>query len=155
VTLRVLALLALLLLPAASRAETNADAERWAYDLSHELMSPFCPGRTLHDCPSPQADELRRWILEQARAGVPKEAVEAQLLQSFGERILQAPKAEGIGLVAYVVPVGFLIAGGGLLAFFLRRRAGGGPAAAAPVAAPRDPDLERWLDREIDEAGDP
>ena len=89
-------------------------------------MSPFCPGRTLAECPSPQADELRLWILEQARAGATREEVEAELLRSFGDKLRQAPRAEGIGLLAYGVPGVFLLAGGALLVVFLRRGAGSG-----------------------------
>jgi cytochrome c-type biogenesis protein CcmH len=108
----------------AGRAAPDAGAEQWAYDLAHSLMSPYCPGRTLSDCPSPQADELRLWILEQARAGATREEVEAELIRSFGDQLRQAPRAEGMGLVAYAVPGVFLLAGGVLLVAFLRRGAG-------------------------------
>lgn len=107
----------------ATAADTPAAAEAWAYELAHELMSPYCPGRALAECPSPQADALRLWILEQARAGATQEEVEAQLLQSFGDQLLQAPRAEGVGLVAYVVPAVLVVAGAALLALFLRRQA--------------------------------
>ena len=106
---------------AAARAADRAD-EAWAYDLARDLMSPYCPGRALAECPSPQADALRLWILQQARAGASREQVEAQLLQTFGDKLLQAPRAEGMGLVAYVVPAVLVVAGAGLLALFLRRQ---------------------------------
>jgi cytochrome c-type biogenesis protein CcmH/NrfF len=102
-------------------ADAAAANERWAYDLAHDLMSPFCPGRSLAECPSPQADQLRLWIIEQARAGVTREEVEAELAANFGDQIRQTPRAEGIGLVAYAVPAGFVVVGAALLAFFLRR----------------------------------
>jgi len=116
--------LLLLALTLAGPAAADAGAEQWAYDLAHSLMSPYCPGRTLSDCPSPQADELRLWILEQARAGATREEVEAELVRSFGDQLRQAPRAEGMGLVAYAVPAVFLLAGGVLLVAFLRRGAG-------------------------------
>jgi cytochrome c-type biogenesis protein CcmH/NrfF len=118
------AALLLLALALAGPAAADAAAEQWAYDLAHSLMSPYCPGRTLSDCPSPQADELRLWILEQARAGATREEVEAELTRSFGDQLRQAPRAEGMGLVAYAVPAVFLLAGGVLLVAFLRRGAG-------------------------------
>lgn len=111
-------------LAAGARAADAPASEAWAYDLAHELMSPYCPGRALAECPSPQADALRLWILEQARAGATREEVEAQLLQSFGDQLLQSPRAEGVGLVAYAVPVVLVVAGAGLLALFLRRQTG-------------------------------
>jgi cytochrome c-type biogenesis protein CcmH/NrfF len=158
-----LALVAWLLLGTGVARAAEAPApphpdERWAYDLAHELMSPFCPGRALAECPSPQADELRLWILQQARAGATKDEVEAQLLQAFGDRMRQAPRAEGVGLVAYVVPAALVLAGGGLLWLFLRRQSRrAAPAAVAsaaatpppPAPAARDPELERLLDEEL------
>ena len=46
-----------------------AENEGFAYDLASELMSPFCPGRTVSSCPSPQAGELIQWIQVQEAAG--------------------------------------------------------------------------------------
>ena len=66
-TLPAALLLALAL--AAPAAAESPEAPSWAYSLAHELMSPYCPGRSLHECPSPQADELRLWILDQEQAG--------------------------------------------------------------------------------------
>ena len=55
----------------ASRSEPQASEDHpdWVYDVANELMSPFCPGRTLADCPSPDAASLRMWIAVQAAAG--------------------------------------------------------------------------------------
>ena len=49
-------------------------ARGWAYDLMNELMSPYCPGRSLIECPSPDATELRLWIQGQEAAGVSRAA---------------------------------------------------------------------------------
>lgn len=134
-------------LPAAGADEGSG----WGYRLSREIMSPYCPGRALSDCPSPQAAEVREWIVEQEKAGASRSEVEAQLFQVFGEQLRQAPKAEGMGLVAYLVP-GAVFAAGGLLVFlFLRRqRAGLAGAEAVPApAAPADPELERLVEEEL------
>jgi cytochrome c-type biogenesis protein CcmH len=134
----------------------------WAYQMAHDLMSPYCPGRTLSACPSPQAAELRQWILFQAAAGQTQEQIEAGLLERFGDKILSAPKAEGWGLSAYVVPaLGFLI-GGGLLWFLLQRLVSGQSDASASVSravAPRavvaagpalsDDEIERMVDEDL------
>ncbi len=123
----------------------------WGYQLSNEVMSPYCPGRALSDCPSPQAAELRQWIVEQENAGVSRSEVEQQLFQEFGDQLLQAPRAEGIGLLAYLIPALAFAAGGALVVFFLRRQrssSAGGEAAPAPTA-PGDPDLERLVEEEL------
>jgi cytochrome c-type biogenesis protein CcmH len=123
----------------------------YSYDLWTGLMSPYCPGRTLADCPSSQAAELRQWIREQEAAGRSRADVEDQLYARFGDIILQTPRASGFGLAAYAIPVLAFLVGGGLVVFFLRRqvRTRGG----APVSPPAvvDPELERLLDRELDQ----
>ena len=67
-----IALLVLALALAAAGPGAAAAEEGWGYELANELMSPYCPGRALAECPSPQAGELRQWILDQERAGVPR-----------------------------------------------------------------------------------
>jgi cytochrome c-type biogenesis protein CcmH len=115
----------------------------------NSLMSPYCPGRTLLDCTSGQAAELREWIAEQETAGRPRAEVEAQLYEQFGDVILQAPKASGFGLAAYVIPVVGVAAGALVLVIFLRRQAGSARTAPAAIAAPLDPELDRLIDEEM------
>ena len=99
-------------------------AEGYAYDLAGELMSPYCPGRTLSSCPSPQAAELVQWISIQEAAGASQDEVVEQLIERFGEEILGAPPAEGITLWAYIFPVAGFLGGGGIVAVVLRRMIG-------------------------------
>jgi cytochrome c-type biogenesis protein CcmH/NrfF len=149
-----LALLAVLALAGglAAGPATGSAAEAaepgWGYGLWNELMSPFCPGRTLADCPSEQAEKLREWIVAQEEQGRPKDDVTQELFASFGDVLRQAPAAEGVGLAAYVVPVAIFVAGGGLVALFLARRRGAA-LAGAPRVAVVDPELQRALDAEI------
>lgn len=116
----------------------TALAEGWGYDLGDELMSPFCPGRTLASCPSPQAAELIQWIVTQEAAGVSREQVLEILIERHGEEILGAPPARGITLWAYIFPVaGFLLFGG--IALFALKRIVGGRAPTAPASAAAGP----------------
>jgi len=133
----------------AARAE---DETGWSYRLGNELMSPYCPGRTLPDCPSQQASDLRTWIVAQEQAGRTRPEVEADLLARYGDVILQAPRTSGFGLAAYVIPILLSLAGAALLVAFWRRQAAlRRPAEAAAAPAPRvvDPELERLVDEEI------
>jgi len=128
--------------------------ESWAYELTHQLMSPFCPGRTLPDCPSPQAAQLQQWIREQEQIGRSRNDVETELVTQFGDMILQSPRASGFGLAAYVIPVVLVLSGGSLLAYFLRRETRGPKLAPPPAAGlrPVDPELERLLEAELRES---
>lgn len=127
------------------------DEAGWSYQLGNHLMSPYCPGRTLPDCPSQQAADLRHWIVEQEHAGRSQADVEADLLARYGDVILQAPRATGFGLAAYVMPIVLSAAGAALLFLFLRRQAAAHRAedAAAPPPRAIDPELERLVDEEI------
>lgn len=125
----------------------RAEEPGWSYEVWNDLMSPFCPGRTLADCPSEQAEELRGWIVEQEAAGRARKDVYDEIVAEYGDRVLQAPVPTGFGLAAYVIPVLLFVAGGGLVAVFLRRQT---RAASRPVpVAAVDPDLQRELDEEI------
>ena len=113
-----------------------AFAEGWGYDLGGELMSPFCPGRTLSSCPSPQAAELVQWIVTQEAAGATKEEVIAILVERHGEEILGAPPAKGITLWAYIFPVAGFVLLGGVAFLVLRNIVGGGRAPEVAAASP-------------------
>ena len=127
-----------------------AGAESWRMDAYNDLMSPYCPGRTLADCPSGDAAELRAWIGAQEEAGRSREDVEAQLYRMYGDVLRSAPRAQGWGLLAYATPALALAAGGALLFFFLRRQGRGSVEPPAPVpVAHGDRELERQVEEEL------
>jgi len=121
----------------------------YSIELYNGLMSPYCPGRTLMDCPSGQATELRDWIAAQEQAGRPRQEVEDELYAKYGDVILQAPRAEGFGIAAYVLPVVAFLIGGAIVWIFLRRQAAGAGAAPARPRASLDPEIERRIDEEL------
>ena len=85
-------------------------------------MSPFCPGLTLETCPSPSADSLRQVIIARVTRGDSRVQIEADLERDFGAAIRSTPKAEGFGLVGWVVPGVFMLVGMLWLTRWLRRR---------------------------------
>jgi cytochrome c-type biogenesis protein CcmH/NrfF len=131
------------------RADDAQAAQSWAYEAQNELMSPFCPGRTLADCPSPAAESLRLWLVVQQAAGRSRADVEEELFARYGDQMRPAPKAEGFGLTAYLIPLAAFLGGGLLLSLFLRRITRAQPAPAPAAAAPADPELERLVDEEL------
>ncbi len=131
-----------------------ADEASWGYAIAHELMSPFCPGRTLAACSSPQAAELRQWIVLQEVSGATRAEVEAELFERFGQIIKSTPKPEGWGLAARLLPFVALVLGAGLVYVVLRRIVAPGegalPAAQTSTGpAAVDPELERQLEEEL------
>ena len=134
-----------LALPAAAADEP----EGWAYEVANELMSPFCPGRTLADCPSSYAESLRMWIIVQEAAGRSRADVENELFERYGDIMRPAPRAEGLGLAAYVVPSAIILLGVGVVAAVLRHHARKPDAPSVTPAVSRDPELERIIDEEL------
>jgi len=150
----VVGLLALALVaPAAfsESAEAEAETEGWAWSYFNEVMSPFCPGRTLSACTSGQADTLRMWILVQEAAGRSQEDVNAELIEKYGDVVLSAPRPAGFGVTAYAFPAIFFLGGGLVVAVFLRRhtRIAREVDRVATPPPPLDPEIERAIDEEL------
>ena len=68
--------------------QPDAEAEQILQELSNDLMSPYCPGRTIASCPSKNARQLEDHILAEAKAGKTREQIEGQLVERFGTDII-------------------------------------------------------------------
>ncbi len=117
---------------------TGSDTERSrrAYALAGDMMSPFCPGRTLADCPSPNAaawrEEIRAWV----DAGLPDAEIRARLQARIPEGDLSAlPR----GPLGWLLPGLILLSGLVILTAALRR----------VTRASREPDLDPELEAEL------
>ena len=112
-----------------------AAPEDVANAVAQEVMSPYCPGVTLHDCPSSSAQEMRTEIVAWAEDGMTKEQILERLEAEFGPSIRAVPPAGGSGLLAWLLPA-LAVVGGAVLAVVLARRwARREPAPVVPVAA--------------------
>lgn len=138
------ALLTALAASAPSAAQDRSvDEGRAAYSLSRELMSPYCPGRTLADCPSPNAAALREEIRGRLAEGATPDEVRSDLEARYGDRVRAVPR----GALVWIIPAAVLLAGLIGLGVALRRLSA--PAEDASVA----PELEREIERELRERG--
>ena len=124
-------------------ATPAADADR----IFTELMSPFCPGLTLADCPSPNAFDLRGEIRRRLEAGESREAIERELVAKYGVQILADPSNTPIGRVVWGVPIGVAAAAAVGLAWFVRRATRVAQAERAVAAV--DSATSRRLDEEL------
>jgi len=60
---------------AAVHAQDREQVEKDASEIYNTLLSPFCPGRLIANCPSSQAADLRTQIRDRLEAGASKDEV--------------------------------------------------------------------------------
>jgi cytochrome c-type biogenesis protein CcmH/NrfF len=136
----------------ATRDAASDEATTRAFALSHEIMSPYCPGMTLATCPSEAAAQLRTEIAGRFRAGESRAAIVDGLVGRFGDSIRGTPRPRGVALSLWVVPG---LVGVAIIWALIRsaRGATGGAQLVAedhlPTAAP--PALVSRLDAELEE----
>ena len=136
--------------------------QQWQ-DVAGDLMSPACPGRTLLNCTSSQAEQWRELIRQKLAKGESKEQIVQYFVDISGEAVLAAPPKKGFALTAWLLPL-FVVLNGAFLIIALTRRwarrrvadthsLGSHEAAVPPLPSSADPYLHR-LHRELKEFND-
>src|SRR5712692_3813293 len=137
--------------------------EQWQ-DVAGDLMSPACPGRTLLNCTSSQAEQWRELIRQKLLQGESKEQILRYFVDIGFYVILAAPPKKGFALTAWLLPLFVMVNGAGLIVVLTRRWTQRRPGAEAhsmtvdsastPPSQPSpDPYLHR-LHRELKEFND-
>jgi cytochrome c-type biogenesis protein CcmH/NrfF len=111
--------------------------EAKAADIASRTMSPFCPGRTLADCPSGKATEWRQDIRALLKQGKSAAEVQKILNARAGENLTGTPESS----LGWALPVGLCVGALAILTLVLRRlRAGDGDVKTTTTARVRDAD---------------
>ncbi|MCY4383318.1 MAG: cytochrome c-type biogenesis protein CcmH [Nitrospinae bacterium] len=125
-------------------------------EVAGALMSPVCPGKLLHDCPSSEGAQLRELVRRKIFAGESKEQIVRYFVEVYGRDVLPKPPAEGFYLTAWLLPFGGLLAGFGVVFVLVRswvRRPEEAEQNQASREVPRvatsDDSLENRLQREL------
>lgn len=79
--------------------------------ISSRLRCPVCQGESIQDSPAELSVQMRGLVREQLANGRTDEQVFGYFVEKYGQWILLEPKAEGINLIVYWVPVVFLVLG--------------------------------------------
>lgn len=139
----------LFLVLAVSTAAPAATPQDVANTISERIMSPFCPGVTLHDCPSDNAVQLRADIASWAAAGMTSAEIMDRLVNQYGDGIRAEPPKSGTGLLAWVLPGLAVAFGMGIAAWIAIRWSKRRPltATAGSVAPVLHSRIEAELDR--------
>lgn len=120
-------------------AAPGVDAERARQEaqvIFREVMSPYCPGLTLADCPSPAAFERRREIDARLQRGESRQAIVDELVAQYGTALLSDPSDTPIGRIVWGVPIVLSILAALGLALFVRRATYAGDAPPPQPDAP-------------------
>ena len=104
--------------PAAQAASPGAKTT--FSEVAGALMSPVCPGKLLHDCPSSEGAQLRELVRRKIFAGESKEQIVRYFIEVYGRDVLPKPPAEGFYLTAWLLPFGGVLAGFGVVFVLVR-----------------------------------
>jgi cytochrome c-type biogenesis protein CcmH len=122
------------------------DGSHPAHDLEERLLAPCCWKQPLSDHESETATRLRLEIESRVAAGEPADAIEADLVQRYGDRIRALPAgADPRWMIGVAATIAALL-GLAWVAIVGRRRV----RHPAQTATPGDPD-DPYLDRLDDE----
>ena len=143
-------LLAAALLALALAAPALAsDAHPTLNEMEGEVMCPICH-TTLNESNSAAAQRIKAFIVRRIRAGDTKGQIEDKLVADFGPALLAQPPKKGFALLAWLLPIGGLLAGAVAVGFAAWRwTKSREPEPALAAVGPLDPQLERRLDEEL------
>lgn len=106
--------------PAQGAVIRETELDRQVKEVSSQLRCVVCQGLSIQDSPSTLAQEMRSLVREQLAAGQSPEQVKAYFVERYGEWVLLRPKASGVNLLVYLLPMAMLL--GGAAFVFLKAR---------------------------------
>lgn len=146
----VIALIVFAVEPLSARADKRTQAlDKQSYEMYQQVFSPFCPGRSLNDCPSSKAHELKVEMRVKLEQGVPEQQILSEVFEKFGDKYRAVPLFEGIGRWVWLAPMGFLLLGILIITgvVFRRKKSVFVPVKTADSAIPAQ--LQRQIEEEI------
>ncbi len=91
--------------------ERSETLDREATQIYQQVFSPFCPGRSLNDCPSSKATELKTEMRQKLESGVSSDEILKDVFARYGDKYRTVPRFQGVGALVWLVPIGFVVAG--------------------------------------------
>lgn len=142
--------IAVLIFATSVAADERSEAlDRESTTIYQQVFSPFCPGRSLNDCPSSKAGELKNEIRTELEAGKSSEVILSEVFRKYGDQYRAIPRFAGVGMLVWLVPIGFVAVGLiiALAVSFSRKK--GAPASNCPSQPSLSADQERRIQDEL------
>ena len=120
----------------AQEAPASFDQEGYEKATTTILCDCGCHPQSVHACACGRAAEMRDEMHGMIASGLSGDEVIAHYVEQGGEQVLIVPEAHGFNLLAWLGPLGGLLAASAVLLLVLRRWSGRRAAAIEPLAAP-------------------
>lgn len=98
--------------------------EARAIRLASQMRCAVCQGLSIHDSPSPLAQDQKDLIRAQVAGGATDQEVRDYFISKYGEWVLLEPKASGFNLLVYFLPAFALLGGAVFIVIAVRRWTG-------------------------------
>ncbi len=114
--------------------------------MESQLKCPVCQGESVADSQATIAQQMRQVIREQLQSGKSEQDVVQYFVHSYGDQIVWLPLWQGFSLLAWLIPMAFLL-GGAVLVFIVLRewRAGAAVIGASSIVAQDEISLDADL----------
>lgn len=118
------ALLALFVAPGMNYVPptTSGDLDAATMQVAKGLYCPVCPGVPLDVCETQACQQWRALIKQDLAQGQTPAQIQAYFVEQYGERVLGAPRAQGLNLIVYILPALVVAAGASVLYLFVQKR---------------------------------
>lgn len=119
-----------------------------AAELEGRIIAPCCWNQTIDIHGSELSTQLRKEIRERLKKGESAEAIEASLVQRYGEKVVAVKAGSRLGSTAVLLAMAMGAAG--VFAFALLRRWRDGTGPRGPEPKPESPASSAALDARVD-----
>ncbi len=99
----------------------NLEFDERVKRIASRLRCPVCQGESIQDSPAELSAQMKTLVREQLANGKTETEVLDYFLAKYGQWILLEPRAEGINLLVYWLPVLFLVLGAGGIWMVVRK----------------------------------
>jgi cytochrome c-type biogenesis protein CcmH len=132
----------------ASRQQT---LDQHVHNIGSQLKCPICQNESVADSPSYIAQQMRGVIRQQVQEGKSDQEIIQYFQERYGNQIVWTPQWQGFSLLAWLMPIGLMLAGLVLVWFTVRDWK-----ALTPASGPRvllDEDAQEQEQVEDEELG--